>query len=492
MKGLPEDERASLGDTLSYEPEFEIEEFKGDPVSREFVQWLKTSIKPVPKDVPIEDMVFDPDNPKTRTAETLAEMFRRMNMRVIHETRLGHDMIEENGRFVEVDDAKINDFRCAIIEEFGISFSNKLIYDNLLSFRSMEATRHDICEDWLNTVVHGADAEDEGELAEEWLFPMGVADTPLNRFLSASVIVSMIQKVREPDRIIRFSTTLVGPPGVGKSSVIAEILPPGQIRDLFYTSSVDFGLREKDLLDNIEGKWIAEADELAGGTMKDVASIKSFTTKRVFHYRKSYGRKRTAVRNLWTMVGTANPETPFLTDDRGLLLRFPVVEVSNRMEESPAEYMKGIRERLFRSANVLFGKGMRTDELPSKFENEILDRAETYKSVPEHIRQVLSVLLGSDNDWPDGIDMEKGASATEICEAFPYLHAGSDSNRVGRALSNSRWFAQRKSGGQRVHYRLDLQSGDAAGGKVIDLKKAKKTKGVVAGHRRKYYNKNLD
>ena len=490
---LPEEERSSLGDAVEYETEWEPGDFDGAPVSREFSDWLKGAVSALPKTIALHDMVFDPQDPNTRTAETLAEMFRRLRIRVVHEPRLGHDMVEIDGELVEINDSHINDFRCAIIKEFGISFTNTMVNDNIGSFRNMEGMCLDTCREWLDTMIHGGDAEGghDGNLAEEWLFPMGVEDNELNRFLSASIIVSIIQKIREPDRIIRFSPTLVGLSGWGKSTLVYEILEPGFIRDHFHTASVNFKLSEKALLENIEGKLVCEADELVGGNIQDVAAIKSFCTKRVFHYRKAFGRRRSEVRNLWTMVGSANPEMPFLADDRGLLLRWPVMEVRHKIQdETPEAYMERIRTGLFQSAHRLYDAGMRTDVFPERFEAEALGRVESFKSVPEHVREAIAVLLGDENEWPEELDMIKGASAGQICEAFPELHSGTDSNRVGKALANNISFASRMSRGRRLYHRVDLREAREESGENVvkpNFENPKRRgKGEVAAARRKY------
>ena len=491
-RGVPEEMVSEVGDSETYSAERTTDDFKGEAVSDEFAKWLKDSLRKRQGDTPIEDMAFDPQDPKTRTAKSLAEMLRRLNIRVVHEPRLALDMIEVDGVLREIDDGHVNDIRCAIIDEFGISLSNTLINDNLGSFKHMESMRFDMCREWLDTMIHGGDEPggEDGRLAEEWLFPMGVQDTELDRFLSASILVSIIQRIREPDLMIRFNPTLVGPSHAGKSSMIHGILPEGPIRKHFYTASVNFKLSEKELLENVEGKLVCEADELVGGHQQDVAAIKSFCTKRVFHYRKSYGRRRSEVPNLWTIIGSANPEMPFLADDRGLLLRWPIIEIRHKNTAGePSAYLDGIRTALFQSANRLYEEGMRTSELPERFEAEVLDRVTAYKSIPEHIREILAVLLGNGSgvpDWPDEIDMEEGASAGQICEAFPSLHPGSDSNRVGKALANHSQFESRMVRGRRLYFLRGAARRDEVQEENVVSLPRRRGKGAVADAKRRY------
>jgi hypothetical protein len=100
--------------------------------------------------------------------------------------------------------------------------------------------------------------------------------------------------------------------GTGRSTAL-EILA---VNEDWYTDDLPLGVRGKELMEAIAGKWIIEVGELSGMRKADVQVVKATLSRKVDRARKAYGRLPTSARRQAVFFGTTNDEE-YLRDITG-------------------------------------------------------------------------------------------------------------------------------------------------------------------------------
>lgn len=166
-----------------------------------------------------------------------------------------------------------------------------------------------------------------------------------------------VARVFEPGRKFDNMLVLVGPQGVGKSS-LAIALSRG-----WFTDSLT-SLSGKDAYESLRGAWIIELAELAAAKRSEIETIKNFVTKQEDMYRPAYGRHTVVYPRQCVFYGTTND--PEFLKDRSGNRRFWPIEV----EGFDRGRLTGLREevdQLWAEAVVRYKAGeslwMDTDEL---------------------------------------------------------------------------------------------------------------------------------
>lgn len=147
---------------------------------------------------------------------------------------------------------------------------------------------------------------------------LGAEDTEYVRTVTHKTMVAAVARIFEPGVKFDYMLTLVGPQGVGKSTLF-HILAGEWFSDSFHT------FQGKEAYEQLQGAWIVEIAELAATKKSDVESMKQFITKRVDSYRQAYGRHISEFKRQSIFIGTTN-DYEFLRDRTGNR-RFWVVEV---------------------------------------------------------------------------------------------------------------------------------------------------------------------
>jgi hypothetical protein len=101
-------------------------------------------------------------------------------------------------------------------------------------------------------------------------------------------VIAAVQRTFEPGCMFRQLLVLIGPQGIGKSSVLRKLcMNPAWFCDTIH----DFG--SKDSRSALDGKWIielAELDKHTLGDKYDAGALKSYISTQTDSYRRSYAR----------------------------------------------------------------------------------------------------------------------------------------------------------------------------------------------------------
>ena len=154
---------------------------------------------------------------------------------------------------------------------------------------------------------------------------LGATDTPYNRTVARKGCVAAVARAMTPGCKFDNMTILVGPQGIGKSSLL-DILSRGWFNDSIRT------FEGKEASELLQGVWIVEISELDAFRRTDVARIKQFLSLRADRFRAAYGRHVKELPRPCVFFGTTNTKD-FLQDTTGNRRFWPV----DTGEQSPTK-----------------------------------------------------------------------------------------------------------------------------------------------------------
>ncbi|MBN8615405.1 MAG: DUF3854 domain-containing protein [Deltaproteobacteria bacterium] len=165
---------------------------------------------------------------------------------------------------------------------------------------------------------------------DRWLFDFGgvVVDgdenpAELTRYVEtvgARWMISAVARVFEPGCKVDHMLVLEGPQGVGKSKLLAALVPEA----LWFSDHIP-DLHDKDAKLAVHGPWIVEWSELAQLRRADVETVKAFITTQRDDLRPPYGRARVELPRRCVFAGSVNPDgAGWLTDPTGARRFWPV------------------------------------------------------------------------------------------------------------------------------------------------------------------------
>ena len=139
-----------------------------------------------------------------------------------------------------------------------------------------------------------------------------------HREVSRMIFYGGIARLYTPGIKFDYMPILIGPQGVGKSTIIDWLALNTQYYKEVTTIDGDKGI------ECLEGGWICEFSELLAMTrQKDVQAMKAFVTRTVDRYRRPYDIRVSILPRNCIFIGTTN-DSEFLTDTTGNRRYLPV------------------------------------------------------------------------------------------------------------------------------------------------------------------------
>ena len=139
---------------------------------------------------------------------------------------------------------------------------------------------------------------------------LGAKDSELTRAMTRKHFTAAVARVMRPGVKYDYVLTLIGPEGIGKSSLI-RTMGRGEWFDDSLTS-----IEGKDGMEQIRGKWLVEMGELTNYKKSTSEAYKAFISKQEDSYRPAYGRKTETYPRQCVFFATTN-ERAFLKGDTG-------------------------------------------------------------------------------------------------------------------------------------------------------------------------------
>ena len=128
---------------------------------------------------------------------------------------------------------------------------------------------------------------------------LGAEDTPFNRTVCRKAFTAAVARAMEPGCKYDIMTILVGPQGVGKSTLFDK-MSRGWFNDSIRT------FEGKEASELIQGVWLVEVSELDAFRRTDVSRIKQFLSLRADRYRAAYARHAKEFPRCCVFFGTTN------------------------------------------------------------------------------------------------------------------------------------------------------------------------------------------
>ena len=201
---------------------------------------------------------------------------------------------------------------------------------------------------------------------------LGAEDNPLTRAMTRKHFTAAVARVMRPGCKYDYILTLIGPQGIGKSTLVK--IMGGDWFDDSLTS-----IEGKEGMEQIRGKWLIEFGELTNYKKSTSEAYKAFISKQEDSYRPAYGRKVEVYPRQCVFFATTN-EPNFLKGDTGNR-RFWTVECGQDIitrdvwEELPEE-----RDQIWAEAVHRFREGERL-YLPRELEKVAQQRQEEHNEV---------------------------------------------------------------------------------------------------------------
>lgn len=183
---------------------------------------------------------------------------------------------------------------------------------------------------------------------------LGAQDTELNRAMTRKHLVAAIARVMKPGEKYDYILTLIGPEGIGKTTLVKELVP----NPLWFDNSLS-SIEGKDAMEQLRGKWFLEMGELVNYNNATSEAYKNFISKQLDSFRPAYGRKNETYARQCVFFATTN-ETNFLKGVTGNR-RFWTVECAvDLVTKNVWRDLAGERDQIWAEALHYFRQG---DEL---------------------------------------------------------------------------------------------------------------------------------
>lgn len=148
---------------------------------------------------------------------------------------------------------------------------------------------------------------------------LGAEDTSYTRAVTRKTLCAAVRRIYHPGTKFDYTLVLVGPQGIGKSTIAAKL------GGKWFTDNLSLSdTRDKTAAEKLQGEWIIEIPELSGMRKMDVETLKSFLSRTDDKYRASYGKRVESHLRQCVFIGTTNAEDGFLRDVTGGRRFWPV------------------------------------------------------------------------------------------------------------------------------------------------------------------------
>ena len=254
------------------------------------------------------------------------------------------EVVDENGKVLELDGDKLNNIYIAIYERTGIEL-NKTVAADLINTIAERNPFNPIIE-YLESVEH-LPPHPHWEKLGPWLLgnDSAIANDALQRILIAAVARSY-----EPGCSMSWLPILVGPQGAGKSQLVKSLVPTEFMAEI--NAPLEQLEREPSLLHRGMLLELGEIDHYFKSST--VESFKNIISTSIDQVRLPYARKPQRMPRRFVMFGTTN-RSQFLVDPTGNR-RFVPLEIPIGFEV-PWRRVEEERDQLWSAALAAYRAG---------------------------------------------------------------------------------------------------------------------------------------
>ncbi len=227
---------------------------------------------------------------------------------------------------------------------------------------------------------------------------MKADDTPYIRTVTRKTFAAAIARIYRPGVKFDCVPVLDGDQGIGKSSIIKDLITPEYYSESLSLTDMD----DKAGAEKLQGFWVVEIGELAGMKKADVEKVKAFLSTADDKYRPSYGKTVESHPRQCIIIATVNGERGYLRDITGNR-RFWIIKLNERKQKQKWHFDQNFRDQFWAEAKAIYEAGEKL-----YLEGELLNAAEEAQrgamEIDERIGMVeeyLDIMLPEDWDHMD-------------------------------------------------------------------------------------------
>ena len=178
---------------------------------------------------------------------------------------------------------------------------------------------------------------------------LGAEDNAYIRAACRKTFVAAVARAYHPGCKYDTMPVLVGLQGMGKSSLIRIM---GRE---WYADGLN-AVEGKEAAENIQGRWLIEAGEMAGFSRAEENAVKQFLSRQVDNFRKAYGRRTQEYPRRCVFFGTTN-QHEFLKDTTGNRRFWPIQVGVIKPTKNVFRDLEGEVDNLWAEAVAYFRQG---------------------------------------------------------------------------------------------------------------------------------------
>ena len=217
------------------------------------------------------------------------------------------------GHGPQLQDAGMRALEDLLDEQYGLAFNWETLVRYLLTVAEKKK-RHPVRE------YLAALRWDGVPRVDAWLSTyMGVEPSSYAREVGRCVLLAAVARMREPGCKFDQMMILEGSQGVEKSKALRSLVA----NPTWFSDSVSLAGDDRRFMEAVAGKWIVEANELAGMNRSDVETLKATLSRQVDRARLAYARLPVDRPRQCILIGTTNAEE-YLRDASGNRRFWPV------------------------------------------------------------------------------------------------------------------------------------------------------------------------
>ena len=145
----------------------------------------------------------------------------------------------------------------------------------------------------------------QARISRLWIDTLGMPDTELSREAGRRFLIGAVRRTYDPGCIHDWIPVLVGPQGLGKSSMLGALVSPAPE---WFADGTQLDGTPKERMETTGPAVISEFSEMAGLDRADSASFKTYLSRKADQLRPAYGHNAQRSPRRWVGVGTANPD----------------------------------------------------------------------------------------------------------------------------------------------------------------------------------------
>lgn len=267
--------------------------------------------------------------------------------------------------------------------ELDVVFKPSTISSGLNIF--WDVKKYNPVKDYMEHALETWDGKER--LKSVFSYWLGAEENEVTETIAKVFFTSAVAKVYEPLTKVDTVLDLVGGQGVGKTSFLSKIA-----RNWYTSNAVNF--TDKDSYNIMLKALIVNDDEMTASKRMNFEETKSFISKTVLEFRKSYDRRGSTYAKNFVIARTTN-NLEYLKDATGDRRFMPILAEASNQKKHPMEMTEEDVVQLWGEAVDLYKKGYELDSFDKLGEKRVQyqEKFTNVDPLNEEIERYLELLL---------------------------------------------------------------------------------------------------